>query len=83
MVLNKKGIVALYYLMLGIVIIILALALAFPSKEIIDINLNELNCTATTNVYDKGTCYFIDSTKVIIVGGLILVGLSVISLGAK
>lgn len=72
-----------YSFMLGMTIIILALALAFPVKEQIDSVRNEttnegvngLNCTNTElSIYDKGACIVTDMGIFYFIGSLIFVG---------
>jgi Trk-type K+ transport system membrane component len=87
---NKKGQVLFYSLMLGITILIVALSLAFPVKQQVDSIRNTttldgsqgLDCTNTSiSNFDKGTCIVADLTIFHFVGGLIFIALAV--LGAK
>lgn len=79
---NKKGITMLYTLMLGITIIVLGLAFASPIKQFCDTARTEMNCTsADLSIYDDATCTGYDLLKVLITGGIILIGVAVI--GAK
>ncbi len=81
---NKRGLVFLYTLMLGTTIIILALALAQPSKEFVDSarNSEQLNCSLTNlTQWEEGTCLELDLLKPWFVGGLLIIGFLVI--GAK
>ena len=87
MVLNKKGQVFFYTLMLGIVIIVLALALGTPVKDMVDSARNEttdegqagLDCTNTTiSDFNKGACVVADLTIFHFVGGLLFIAGAVI-----
>lgn len=80
---NKKGITLFYTLMLGITIIVLALALASPVKEFCDTARTNMNCSDGTSlsIYDEATCVGYDVMKPFVTGGLILIGFAVI--GAK
>lgn len=77
-VMNKRGIVFLYGLMLGIVIIILGIALAPATKEIIDLALADLSCSAPASDWDDATCIGLDLFKPIVVGGILAIGLTVL-----
>jgi len=88
MVLNNKSQVFFYSLMLGIVIIVVALALAGPTKDIIDSARNEttdegqlgLNCSSSAiSNFDKGACIVSDLTIFHFIGGLIFIAGSVIT----
>ena len=86
---NKSGQVMIYGVMLGLVVIILAMALAPSIKQNND-NIrnttydsgvsNGLDCsnTAISN-FDKATCIAADMNLFIFVGGIILVGIAVIT----
>lgn len=81
MVVNKKGFVQLYYLVIGICIVILGIALAAPTKQVIDEaqNNTDLNCTGTiTSDFNQATCWELDIQKILFVGGIIFIGLAVI-----
>lgn len=81
---NNKGQVMFYAFMIGLVIIVLALALAPVVKEQVDTtrNTDNLNCTnPDINNYDKAACYVADLTIFHFVGGLIFIAGMVI--GAK
>ena len=84
----KKGQVGMwgYMLMLGLVIIILALALAPAGKSFIDSAMGTttadfigLDCATTTNNFVKGTCTILDFSLVYFFGGLIFIGGGIIS----
>lgn len=82
---NKQGQVMVYGIMLGLVIIILALALAPAVGSFTNGARNEtsgdnigLNCSTTTSNFDKATCVITDLTLFYFIGGLIFVAGSVI-----
>jgi hypothetical protein len=79
---NKKGQTIFFTLMLAITVIILALALAFPTKQIVDLTTNfsgdtpstiqTLNCNdASISNFDKATCRITDISQFYFIGGLI------------
>ena len=81
---NKKGSILIYGLMLSVTIIVLALALAYPVRQQIDITRgnDNLNCTSTLiSNFDKATCLALDINIFYFIGGLIAVAGAV--LGAK
>ena len=79
---NKQGQVIIYGLMLGMVIIILALALAFPLRESADTAMDEssdtnlgLNCAnESISSFDKVTCYALDLSPFYFIGTIIMIG---------
>jgi hypothetical protein len=74
--LNKRGQVIFYTFMLGLTILILALALAPSIKQQTDTarNPDNLNCTnPEISNFDKATCYVADLTLFHFVGGLIFI----------
>lgn len=79
---NKKGGVWAYALMVGIVVIVLALALAPAGKKVIDDAMNEstadfigLDCNNDSiSNFQKGTCRITDFSLAYFFGGLILIG---------
>lgn len=79
---NKKGQVWGYSLMLGLTIIILALALAPIGQQFIGSAMNTstsdfigLDCdNSSISNFDKGTCVITDFSLVYFFGGLILIG---------
>lgn len=84
---NNNGQVFFYTLMLGILIIVVALALAGPTKDFVDSARNEttdeglagLDCTnSTISTFDKGACVVVDLTIFHFIGGLIFIAGSVI-----
>lgn len=89
MVLNKKGQIIFYKLMLAIIVIILALSLAAPTKEFTDSARNEttnlggqgLNCTSSTlSDFDQGACMIVDLTQPYFIGALIFIGVSILTI---
>ena len=83
MVLNKKGQVVFFGMMLGITIIVLALALAPTVKDCTDGARNEtdllggtgLNCTSDDLSWaDEGACILTDMSLPYFVVGLIAIG---------
>jgi len=88
MVLNKKGQVFIYSLMLGLIVLVLALALAGPVKDTIDSARNGttdegqlgLNCSSTTiSNFDKGACIVSDLTIFHFIGGLVFIAGAVLT----
>jgi len=85
---NSKGQVIFLGLMIGVVVILLALALAPAVRESVDSVRNEttiegfqgLNCTnpAITN-FDRATCISADLTIFHFVAGLIFIGGAIIT----
>ena len=78
MVLNKRGITFLYSLMLGLCIIILGIALASPTKEIINQYMNDATCSSPANDFTQGLCWLMDGFKPLIIGAFIFIGLAVL-----
>lgn len=78
MVLNKRGIVFFYRLMLGIVIILLGIALAYPTKAPIDDSMTQLSCNVPASDFDQATCWFLDIIKFLFVGVIILLGFLIV-----
>lgn len=71
-----------YGLMLGLTVLILALALATPIKEQIDTarNASNLDCAnASISNYDKAACVVSDLTIFHFVGGLIFIAGAVVT----
>jgi len=79
---NKSGSVVVYTLMLGMIIIILALALAPPVQDFIDGAMNEssgdtqgLDCNnESISNFDKAACVSIDISLFYFIGALIFIG---------
>ena len=86
---NKQGQVGswAYGLMLGLTIIVLALALAPAGKSFIDSAMNQstadfigLDCSnSSISNFDKGTCTITDFSLAYFFGGLLLIGGAVIT----
>jgi len=83
---NKKGQIVVYGLMLGMVVIILAMALAPAGNEMISSAMNVttadafgLDCTnSSISNFDKGACVVTDFSLFYFFGGLIFIGGAVI-----
>lgn len=83
---NNQGGVAIYGLMIGLTIIILALALAPIGKEFVDSAMNEtvedtigLDCSnSSISNFDKGSCVIVDFGLFYFFAGLILIGGAII-----
>lgn len=89
MVLNNNGQVFFYSLMLGILVLVLALALSGPVKETVDSVRNQstsilytnqstsnpgLDCTnSSISNFDKATCVISDLSLFHFIGGLIMI----------
>jgi Trk-type K+ transport system membrane component len=79
---NKQGQIIFYGLMMGIVLIILALALAYPLRQSTDIAMNSssdtnlgMDCSnESISDFDKITCYATDLTPFYFVGIIIMIG---------
>lgn len=74
---NNKGQALFYSFMLGVVIIILALALAGPVKSFVDTarNSDNLDCdNAGISNFDRAACVVADLTLFHFIGGLIFIG---------
>lgn len=79
---NKKGQVWAYALMLGLTIIILALALAPAANNFISSTMNEttgdlvgLDCSnESISNFDRAACVVTDYSIFYFIGGLILIG---------
>lgn len=79
---NKKGITFFYTLCLGVTIIVLGMALAQPVKQFVDESRDatHMNCANTTiTKWDEATCVGLDLLKPLGIGGIILIGVAVIS----
>lgn len=79
---NKRGQVIIFAFMLGLTILILALALSFPVKETVmtAMNVDNLDCTnSTISIFDKTTCVVTDLTIFHFIGGLIFVAGAVLA----
>lgn len=84
---NKSGSMRIYGLMLGVTIIILALALAPAGQEFIESAMNSsstdhvgLDCNnSTISNFDKATCAVTDYSLFYFFGGLIFIGGAVVT----
>ena len=83
---NKHGQVFGYTLALGLVVIILALALAPVGQSFINSAMNQtvgdtvgLDCdNSSISNFDKGTCVIVDFSAAYFFGGLIFIGGAII-----
>ena len=80
---EKRGSIVIYSLMVGLVIIILALALAPAVQDFTDSARNEttdsgtqgLNCSSDSiSNFDKATCVATDLTLLYFIGGVVFIG---------
>lgn len=89
MVWNKKAQTWAYGIMLGITVIVLVLALAFPIKQGVDNARNEssesggienigMNCSTTTDNFVKAGCYVTDLSPFYFVGSVIFIAGAII-----
>ena len=80
---NSKSQTLFYTLMLATLILVVILALAKPTKEIINTTRGDMNCSnpSTLSEYDQATCYGYD----ILLWFFIIMGivLAFVVLGAK
>lgn len=83
---NNKGQVFFYGMMLGLVIIVLALALAPSVRDFTESAMNDtvgdtlgLNCTSTDSNFIKATCVVVDISIFYVIGTLLLIGGAVIA----
>jgi len=77
---NKKGFSIIYGLMLGVVVFILALALAPGLKQVVTEQMNdiELNCSGATDYQTRSVCTSMDMNNLYIIllmgiGGILIV----------
>jgi hypothetical protein len=81
---NKKGSIIIYGLMLGMTVIILALALAPAVQDFTNTTMSaeNLDCdNESISNFDKGSCVAVDLGLFYFIGALILIGGSLV--GAK
>jgi len=64
--------------MMGTLIILLGIALAYPTSHPINEARTALSCNAPASDFDQATCWFLDLTKPMFVGGIILIGFLVL-----
>ena len=83
---NNKGQIFFYGMMLGLVIIVLALALAPSVRDFTESAMNDtvgdtlgLNCTSTDSNFIKATCVVVDISIFYVIGTLLLIGGAVIA----
>jgi len=76
---NKSGIVFLYRLGLGLIIIILGIALAYPTIAPLNEAMTNLSCSAPSSNFDQAACWGIDIIKFLFVGMVIFIGLLVLT----
>jgi hypothetical protein len=82
-----KGQAVVLAFMIAVVIILLALAFAFPVHEITSLAQNEtseiggMNCSATTDNFVKAGCWVTDISQAYFIGGLL--ALAGVVIGAK
>lgn len=76
MVLNNKGQVFIYTMMLGICCIVMGLALAPVVQSIVNEKMSEMTCTSPADNWTQATCWILDSYKPLAIGGIIFVGIS-------
>lgn len=71
---NKKGQVQFYAYMVGLVIFILALALAYPIRQAADTAMSSQDCTnESLDGFGKINCYATDLVPFYFVGSLIFI----------
>jgi len=78
---SKKGQVVGYSLMLGVVVLVLAMAFAFPVKQTTDIARNNtdgdtlgMDCgNSSISNFQKGACMVTDISIFYFIGGLIVI----------
>lgn len=74
---NKKGQASILAFMLAVVVIILALAFAYPVNQMTTNAMNDtseiggMNCTSTTDDFVKASCWVADIGQGYFIGGLI------------
>jgi len=76
MIRDNRGQVIFYGFMLGLTILVLALALADPVKEQIDTtrNASNMDCTNTSiSTFDRSACIVTDLGLFYFIGGLIFI----------
>jgi len=72
---NRKGSVVFYSLMLGLVVIVLALALAPSVQSFTNTAMTQMDCSNDSiSIFDKAGCTAIDLGLFQFIGSLILIG---------
>jgi len=82
MVLNNKGQVMFFAFMLGLVVVVLALALAAPIKESVEdaMSSENLDCgNSSISSFDKGACLVSDLTMFHFIAALIFIAGAIIT----
>ena len=75
---NNSGLAFFYTFMLGISIVVLGIALAYPTQSTIDESRTNLTCSSPASDFDQATCWFLDIIKPLFAGGIILFGFAVL-----
>lgn len=79
----KKGSILIYSMMLGLLVIILALALAPSVRDFTSLAMNEttgLNCSSgDISNFDKATCVVVDLNLFYFIGALIFIGGAIVT----
>lgn len=82
---NKNGQTWAYAIMLSMVLIILVLALASPTKTFIDNAMGNstadfigLGCDSPSSNFVAGTCTILDFSLAYVIGGMLLIAVGVI-----
>jgi len=76
---NNKAQASVLAFMIAIVVIILAISLAFPLNQMTTNAMNEtseiggMNCTATTDDFVKAGCWVVDLGQGYFIGGLLAI----------
>jgi uncharacterized membrane protein len=77
---NKKGSILIYGMMLGLVVLILALALAPSVTEFATTSRTSLDCSnESISNFDRATCYVTDLSPFYFIGGLIFIGGAIVT----
>jgi len=77
---RKKGSVLMYGMMLGLVILILALALAPSVTQFTTTARTSLDCTnESISTFDRATCYATDLSPFYFIGGLIFIAGAIVT----
>lgn len=77
---NKKASILIYGMMLGLVVLILALALAPSTTLFASTSMTSLDCSnESISNFDRATCYVIDLSPFYFIGGLIFIGGAIVT----
>lgn len=79
MVVAKNGQVFFYTLMLGIVIIVLGISFAGPITSIVNGVMSDAGCSVIDSDWEQAFCWFLDLSKPVLIGTIILVGAGVLA----